>query len=365
MKILIIDNDVINEFEGGLYIYKTTGNFGLELIEKGHEVEFFQTKICRNSPFHSFNLNKNNFTVTTSRRYTNKLLTYLVAYLKVFKRLKSADFLYIYYPTNYHYLCFLALILRRKFGINVRGQESFTSSLSKYLFRKAHVVCTVSDYFTNAINVMGGNAFTQRPMLNEIFFIDNQLRKYDIRVTYKILFVGRLDLEKGIIELLDAVYELKKRGYSINVNLVGDGQDYDIVVGKIKSLQLNDVVKLIGAVHDQNILKQLYNDADIFVLPSYHEGFPRVVYEAMLSRIPIITTIVGGMSVLMEDGYNCIEIKPRSTDDLIEKLEYLIKNYSLSILLCENAFFSVIDFFNFATMKQSEIVNNSLSSSLK
>lgn len=170
MKILIIDNDVMNEYNGGLYIYKTTGEFGLELVMKGYEVEFFQTKLYRKSTFHSFNLNKYDFKITTSKRYSSKLLTYILAYCRAIKRLLQNDFIYLYYPTNYHYLCLFAFLVGKKFGLNVRGQEGYDSYLSRYLFRKADIVCTVSDTFTNLINSLGGNALTQRPILNDVFF---------------------------------------------------------------------------------------------------------------------------------------------------------------------------------------------------
>ena len=363
MKILLIDNDVMNEYEGGLYIYKTTGEFGVELFEKGYQVEFFQTKLYRRSAFHSFNLKKYNFKITISKRYPSKLLTYILAYSKAIGRLFETDFLYVYYPTNYHFLCFFAILMGRKFGLNVRGQERFDSYLSRYLFRKADIICTVSDTFTNLVNGLGGNAFTQRPILNDVFFLDNKVRDYSSRNLYKLLFVGRLDLEKGLIELLEAVSSLRAKGISVLLNIVGDGQDGGIILEKINSLQLNNIVFLNGAVHDGIHLKQYYVDSDIFILPSYHEGFPRVVYEAMLTRVPVVTTIVGGMDVLMQDGFNCIEILSRSSESIVIKLESLIKHYERSSELCENAYISVRKYFEQKSLRQSDIIHEILSQS--
>jgi glycosyltransferase involved in cell wall biosynthesis len=227
------------------------------------------------------------------------------------------------------------------------------------------VVCTVSEYFTKYINELGGNAVTQRPMLSDNFFLDEKVRVYPNLKVYKILFVGRLDIEKGLLELLKAISNLLLKGHNVSLDLVGDGGDLGVIESEIQILGLTNIVTLNGSIQNGALLKEFYYRADIFVLPSYHEGFPRVIYEAMLSRVPVVTTIVGGMKTLMKDGYNCIEVYPRSTNDLVDKLEHLINDYSVSKLLCENAFFSVMEFFNFTTMKQSEIINNSLNFSIK
>ena len=360
MRILVIDNDVFNQYDGGLYIYRTTGEFGLELNSMGHEVRFFQTKLNRVSSFHSFNISDTTLKVTTANRYKSKIFTYLISYIIAFWTVLKSDFVYIYYPTNYHYLCFICLVLNKKYGINLRGQQSFNSRLSIFLFKHAHLVCTVSEYFTKFINEFGGKAVTQRPMLSENFFVDKKVRDYSNAEVYKVLFVGRLDVEKGLLELLRAISLLLSKGYKVTLDLVGDGEDSSVIENEIAMLGLSNIVAIRGSIQNGAHLKEFYDCADIFVLPSYHEGFPRVIYEAMLSRVPIVTTIVGGMKTLMNDGYNCIEVEPGSTDDLLGKLEYLINNYSFSKLLCENAFFSVMDFFNFTTMKQSEIINNHL-----
>jgi glycosyltransferase involved in cell wall biosynthesis len=365
MQILIIDNDVFNEYDGGLYIYRTTGDFGLELNSMGYEVRFFQTKLIRKSSFHSFNINETTLKVTSAKRYKSKIFTYLISYIIATWTVLKSDFVYIYYPTNYHYLCFICLLLNKKYGLNLRGQQSFNSRLSAFLFKRAHVVCTVSEYFTKYINELGGNAVTQRPMLSDNFFLDEKVRVYPNLKVYKILFVGRLDIEKGLLELLKAISNLLLKGHNVSLDLVGDGGDLGVIESEIQILGLTNIVTLNGSIQNGALLKEFYYRADIFVLPSYHEGFPRVIYEAMLSRVPVVTTIVGGMKTLMKDGYNCIEVYPRSTNDLVDKLEHLINDYSVSKLLCENAFFSVMEFFNFTTMKQSEIINNSLNFSIK
>jgi glycosyltransferase involved in cell wall biosynthesis len=61
--------------------------------------------------------------------------------------------------------------------------------------------------------------------------------------------------------------------------------------------------------------------AHIFIFPSYHEEFPRVLYEAMINSLPIVTTMVGGISGRMVDGKNCIGIPAKSAGSIVEAIE--------------------------------------------
>jgi glycosyltransferase involved in cell wall biosynthesis len=71
----------------------------------------------------------------------------------------------------------------------------------------------------------------------------------------------------------------------------------------------------------------MYKESDLFILPSFYpEGFPRVIYEAMLNSLPIITTPVGSIPSLLNHDDNCIFVEPRDSADLSNKLAGLLKN---------------------------------------
>jgi glycosyltransferase involved in cell wall biosynthesis len=359
MRVLFIDNDVFNEYNGGLYIYKTTGEFVLELIENGNEVELFQTKIKRYSPFHSFNTLGTALKINFSKRYKSKLLTYILAYFRIIPIIFRSDFIYIYYPTNYHFISFFCILLNKKYGFNVRGEANLKDKVANYIFSRACVICTVSDLFTDYINSIGGNAYTQLPILSISNFSHTE-RVFVDKIFFNLLYVGRLDIEKGIFELIDAVSLLVLSGRNVHLNIVGDGHDLPLIEEKILKLNLQFHVSLNGAIHSQTQLKNIYLKSDIFILPTYHEGFPRVVYEAMLLGIPIVTTIVGGMSGLMKNNYNCYEISPGSSESIKSVLDRLMNNYKESEIVCKNSLYSVELFFKKNCYKQSEIINKEL-----
>jgi len=327
MRILLIDNDVFVQKKDSLCIFKTTGEFAVELQKLGNNVELLQTKLEMKSDFHDFNVLNKGLRITALKRFRFKVFTYLNAYLQGTWRVLNNDFVYIYYPTNYQYLAFIARLFGKQYGLNVRGQRGVDSKESRLLYRFAKVIFTVSPLFTAIATAAGAKAYTQKPAISFGHQDVVTDRTYEKREVYKLLFVGRLDSAKGIFELIDAVKVLKEKGLKFELRIVGDGPELEHAKVKVNQLDLTANVHFYGAIMDMNRLKQIYIESDIYILPSYHEGFPRTIYEAMMFGTPIITTFVGGIPFLMKDNENCFRIAPESVESICDKLEYVILNY--------------------------------------
>ena len=84
-------------------------------------------------------------------------------------------------------------------------------------------------------------------------------------------------------------------------------------------------------------MPRLYQAADIFILPSYSEGMPKVVLEAMASRLCIITTNLEGNKDLIQNNVNGILIKPRSVSDITDNLLKVIEDKKLREKYATNA----------------------------
>lgn len=109
----------------------------------------------------------------------------------------------------------------------------------------------------------------------------------------KILFVGRLDAQKGVDVLLCAMRQVGAAGFAV---VVGAS-----VVGCPLGEQLPANVKVVGWLPREEI-EQLYAAADVLVMPSRWEGLPIVALEAMRAGLPVVATRVGGIPEAVEDG---------------------------------------------------------------
>jgi len=117
----------------------------------------------------------------------------------------------------------------------------------------------------------------------------------------RVLYVGRLVPEKGGPVLLDAVTELRDAGVPLRVRMVGAGPLHETLAATIAARALGDVVELVGPL-GQDDLPLEYREADVFCLPSFQEGLPVVLMEAMSTELPVVTTRIAGVTELVRDG---------------------------------------------------------------
>jgi len=101
---------------------------------------------------------------------------------------------------------------------------------------------------------------------------------------------------------------------------------------------LEERINLVGQVNDLNRLLDFYRQADIFVLPSRGEGFPRVIYEAMSQGLPVIASDIGTISSTLEDGREALLVDGENSVDLAKAIRKLISNGELRRHLIRNGY---------------------------
>lgn len=131
----------------------------------------------------------------------------------------------------------------------------------------------------------------------------------------RLLYVGRLVPEKGLPLLLDALARLDAMGLPLRLRLVGAGPLHDELTRRAAERNLSDRVEFLGPVGQED-LPGLYRWADVFVLPSFQEGLPVVLMEALACGVPVVTTRVAGIPELVVDGVNGRLVTPGRTDEL-------------------------------------------------
>lgn len=160
--------------------------------------------------------------------------------------------------------------------------------------------------------------------------------KEEVNNKYDLILVGSMRSNvKGIDILLKAIKIIDNH---ININkvaIVGDGILKDELINLRNSLELENKVDFLGNRKDIN---NLLEQSKIFVLPSRWEGLPISLLEAMSKAKPIISSNVGGIPEIIEDGKTGILVEPENEIDLAKAIERLLDDYEYAKNLGENAY---------------------------
>jgi colanic acid/amylovoran biosynthesis glycosyltransferase len=136
----------------------------------------------------------------------------------------------------------------------------------------------------------------------------------------RLLTVAQLVRRKGHAVLLDALARLRSQGVDVTATFVGDGPERESLERLAADLGLD--VRFAGAV-GQGELGAYYADAQVFCLPTFAEGLPVVLMEAMGSALPVVSTSVMGVPELVEDGESGLLVSPGREDQLADAIARL------------------------------------------
>lgn len=145
--------------------------------------------------------------------------------------------------------------------------------------------------------------------------------KMDKKKKY-ILYIGRITSAKGITELLNAMKQIQRE--DIELLLIGGGKEKDVQWYKryADKKKINNA-RFIGQIYGKEKLDYL-SAVDCLILPSYTEGAPVVLMEAMAKNLPVIATDVGGISIMIKDGQEGRIIRPKSSGDIVKAIKEIL-----------------------------------------
>ena len=311
------------------------------LINKGHNVKI----ICLSDKEHL--TYKDDINVIRINRSSPIIFRWLKTIVKIYSNSKKSDLIFVNglgTETTIANLFIRKKVIRKIVGDPVWERvynknlidESFDDfqennhglsiSLQKMIrnwsINKSNLIITPSQHLKNFIDKIGFD--------KNIFVINNgvNIEQHNKVVLenniIQLLVVSRLVSQKNIDSIIKAVKVMENE--NIILNIVGDGSEINNLKLLVKKYELDKKINFIGKIENTKLNEYLKN-ADIFIQASNYEGLPHSILEAMNFEIPILSTDVGGCSVLLNKGERGYIIPmPVSEVEISEGIRKIINN---------------------------------------
>ena len=226
-------------------------------------------------------------------------------------------------------------------AITVKGRAESLRSL----FEKIDAVHCVSADMANTIERYCHHPekiFINRPSIDVSVF--KRSKPYTKSSAIQILSIGRFTFQKGYLIGLLAIEELKNKGLDFTWRIVGDGPGVEEVLYHIHALSLAEHVEILGKKNRNEILA-LYNEVDIYFLPSVYEGIANVCLEAMAMELPVVATKSGGMEEVIENNLDGVLAATYHHHEMAEQIFLLAQDFNKRKALGKKARQKVVDHF--------------------
>lgn len=302
------------------------------------------TRIIKESTYINERVDLDWVNLSTSRKIEEigqhsftKIIRFASSYLKTFFKLLTSKYDVCYIAITCHGTGFLKdapfVLLCKLFGHKVilhhhnKGMSKdidrpFFRWLLKKVYSDTRVILLSWRLYPDIEKIVNRNQVRICP--NGIPEISMQKKRTNVKP--KILFLSNLLESKGVITMLDACKLLNQRGYDFECRFIG-GETIEIDTSRfIKERDSRNLEKIVfyGGRKIGNEKNDEFSNADIFVLPTNDDCFPLVLLEAMQHALPVISTDVGGIVDLVEDGVNGIIISPKNPIQLADAIAQLL-----------------------------------------
>jgi glycosyltransferase involved in cell wall biosynthesis len=143
-----------------------------------------------------------------------------------------------------------------------------------------------------------------------------------------LLYHGRVDARKGVLDLLDAAARLRAEGERFRLLISGIGPTFDETAAAIAALALADCAEMTGYVEYERV-PEVYRRAEVFVSPTYAEGFSNTILEAMASGLAVVSCRSVGVVDCIRDGENGLLTEPGDRAGLADALRRVLRDTAL------------------------------------
>ena len=208
--------------------------------------------------------------------------------------------------------------------------DRISAMQTRTVLRESDFLVTVSADLREKAIAMGAAPEKARSVINgcdlSVFRVRDRLKaRLALAIdpaTEAIVYIGRMDLNKGIRELVEAAVSLHRLRPNLHVYLVGEGADRATIQSAIDSNNAAGYIHTLPACHSDDVAVWIAA-SDLVTLPSYMEGCPNVVLEALACGRPVVATNVGGIPEIMSDACGRL-VPPRDPGALAEALRSVL-----------------------------------------
>lgn len=251
--------------------------------------------------------------------------------LKEARRWKP-DVLIAFLPTETVVACIMKMLgLKTKLIVSERNTSQrygLKERLRFYLFKKE------ADWVVSNSHMQERFIAVHCPsLMNKVKVITNYVnteyftpgdKKQQKDKVFRMVCVARLSPQKNVLNFIDAVAILKCNGIKLKIDWFGrtDGTYAEECIKKVEKLNLSDIIEFRGATH---YVRDEYQKADVFCLPSLWEGFPNVICEAMSCGLPVLCGRICDNADIVQEGINGFLFDPCSVDDMINAITRFVE----------------------------------------
>lgn len=232
-------------------------------------------------------------------------------------------------------VCLVAIAARRPYLLHLHGSEFMrfygqesgarAQRFIGWIFGKAARVIALSEQWRE--NVLAICPGAKVEILPNAVLVPSGPRRVPSLDVQRVVFLGRLGQRKGAFDLVRAFSKVKERFPGACLVCAGDGE-VEAVRRAAEELGVGGSVDCPGWVSPEGT-RELLHTAAIFVLPSYAEGVPMALLEAMAEGLPVITTPVGGIPQVVRHGDNGLMVVPGDVAGIADALEQLLASDDL------------------------------------
>ena len=223
------------------------------------------------------------------------------------------------------------------------------SKINYYLSRKciedSNIVLTESKDLENSIKT-----FSKKPIRVETFYkginvsnFQNLMTKSDLFEKLRLdsgkrymLFVGRLIYDKGIYEIAKTFKVIAKQYPDFDLILIGEEIEKEKLIAEFGNSELLNRVLFKGIIPHEEVADYM-KISNLLVFPSWAEGLPNVVMEAMAIGLPVVSSDVGGIPEVLKDGVTGLSVPPKNVEKLTEAVTRMIEDSDLREKCINNA----------------------------